>query len=323
MGRDSLAKCHVNADGVSIHAPRVGRDTCSSAISAVPCCFNPRAPRGARRLPSNPDDAYTVSIHAPRVGRDALQDRSDRNLCFNPRAPRGARPDPLRFHRVQPMHVSIHAPRVGRDASTTFHSRRLNCFNPRAPRGARRVASRCFDTSEPQCADIVSIHAPRVGRDVYSLTIYPTYIVSIHAPRVGRDAWPKDCNHAMCFNPRAPRGARRQLRGNRVRTSAFQSTRPAWGATDVTRAMAAVANVSIHAPRVGRDMFSVSSAPPRRFNPRAPRGARRPERIISLAVIVSIHAPRVGRDRFAAAQLTPRHCFNPRAPRGARRLLSA
>src|SRR6185437_1298589 len=55
----------------------------------------------------------------------------------------------------------------------------------------------------------------------------------------------------------------------------FQSTRPAWGATWHTAARASAKQVSIHAPRVGRDsswvimrLFSF------RFNPRAPRGAR-------------------------------------------------
>ena len=58
--------------------------------------------------------------------------------------------------------------------------------------------------------------------------------------------------------------------------------------------------ISIHAPRVGCDLFSVSlSTSPFYFNPRTPRGVRR-------------HLSAVSRiDRFD---------FNPRTPRGVRRL---
>ena len=123
--------------------------------------FNPRAPRGARRLhrqrafPSLP-----ISIHAPREGRDdishektSLSDafQSTRpargatwkigsslpgELDFNPRAPRGARPR--------------HIQRLAR----AFY------FNPRAPRGARLP---CFASNN--AATFISIHAPREGRD--------------------------------------------------------------------------------------------------------------------------------------------------------------
>ena len=101
-------------------------------------------------------------------------------------------------------------------------------------------------------------------------------MVSIHAPRVGRDA---NANFVFSnltgFNPRAPRGARRERLGDsnagfhvsihaprvgrdfdartQVGRDLFQSTRPAWGATSTAAA----------APSI----FSS-------FNPRAPRGAR-------------------------------------------------
>ncbi len=57
-------------------------------------------------------------------------------------------------------------------------------------------------------------------------------------------------------------------------------------------------DVSIHAPRVGRDHRSCREQPtPHRFNPRAPRGARQAIALdTSHGVPVSIHAPRVGRD---------------------------
>ena len=99
------------------------------------------------------------------------------------------------------------------------------------------------------------------------------------------------------FNPRAPCGARLFLSASTCILYSFQSTRPMRGATIVvivavlqvgfqsTRPMRgatlkplrclSVFRVSIHAPRVGRDLWT---ARPRRwtssFNPRAPCGAR-------------------------------------------------
>ena len=58
--------------------------------------------------------------------------------------------------------------------------------------------------------------------------------------------------------------------------SVFQSTRPARGATGVMLDLWNAMEVSIHAPRTGRDTeIRNSPAPARRFNPRAPHGARR------------------------------------------------
>ena len=133
--------CHVKQYqfvSVSIHAPRVGRDLVPSTIARNTMCFNPRAPRGARRgAPAFAFSDCNVSIHAPRVGRDArILSTASLALRFNPRAPRGARRISLYLDN-RPIRVSIHAPRVGRDNSrlTTELARR------------------------------VSIHAPRVGRD--------------------------------------------------------------------------------------------------------------------------------------------------------------
>ena len=83
-----------------------------------------------------------------------------------------------------------------------------------------------------------------------------TDVVSIHAPRVGRDATSSSALMAcICFNPRAPCGARLFL--------------------GIQKSTAAV--VSIHAPRVGRDMpRSARSSATFCFNPRAPCGARPP-----------------------------------------------
>ena len=58
------------------------------------------------------------------------------------------------------------------------------------------------------------------------------YEISIHAPREGRDSGVYLLRRLFPnFNPRAPRGARRQALPRLHRSLAFQSTRPARGAT--------------------------------------------------------------------------------------------
>ena len=80
---------------ISIHAPREGRDITLGATQTLSVSdFNPRAPRGARRLPVEFRNA---------------------DYNFNPRAPRGARPIPA-ITSSKSFPISIHAPREGRDA---------------------------------------------------------------------------------------------------------------------------------------------------------------------------------------------------------------
>ena len=101
-------------------------------------------------------------------------------------------------------------------------------FNPRAPRGARLCRAPAAPYSIP-----ISIHAPREGRDC-RLTPYRSCIamISIHAPREGRDSIR---SVLPCILP------------------AFQSTRPARGATVANAGNWIITDISIHAPREGRD----------------------------------------------------------------------
>ena len=125
----------------------------------------------------------------------------------------------------------------------------------------------------------------------------------------------------MYFNPRAPRGARREVQDISAWQGKFQSTRPAWGATFKGAPVACEVVISIHAPRVGRDrLFLVTAAGRIYFNPRAPRGARPGDKkpvhgeeifqstrpawgatqnphVEFCDIRISIHAPRVGRDK--------------------------
>jgi len=81
--------------------------------------------------------------------------------------------------------------------------------------------------------------------------------VSIRAPRAGRDARQLDATLLyMGFNPRAPRGARRDRLERVENFLKFQSARPARGATLDLVVLDLPVQVSIRAPRAGRDAAS-------------------------------------------------------------------
>ena len=106
----------------------------------------------------------------------------------------------------------------------------------------------------------------------------------------------------MYFNPRAPCGARRFARRlSCAHVTAFQSTRPVWGATKAAAGDRPRQLISIHAPRVGRDGLHALFVQQGR---------------------ISIHAPRVGRDAQPGERSWLCADFNPRAPCGARLQLS-
>ena len=191
---------------------------------------------------------------------------------------------------------------------------------------------------------VVSIHAPRAGRDCAPSHRSTDPRVSIHAPRAGRDLAPATAVTRLTLF-QSTRPARGATFGHGLvvrRPAVFQSTRPARGATSSSASLSAQNRfqstrpargatgqralhdvplvVSIHAPRAGRDVTGTAiRCPCGRFNPRAPRGARRrhPRRPCQTTRFqstrpargatsardlarpvrrVSIHAPRAGRD---------------------------
>ena len=191
-------------------------------------CFNPRAPRGARqRILRHLEEVRRFNPRAPRGARlhqPHLIRLSD--PCFNPRAPRGARPS-MRWHVIRVW--SFQSTRPARGATEIFRqSNSSQGFNPRAPRGARHGKQ-----PGPGDSKRVSIHAPRAGRDALCIADYMS-LPTFQSTRPARGAtrrlrpWLLRC---MCFNPRAPRGARRKRISNRSKENRFQSTRPARGAT--------------------------------------------------------------------------------------------
>ena len=233
---------------ISIHAPRVGRDHIAPFLSPSLEDFNPRAPRGAR-LPSFVDNLHfiIISIHAPRVGRDGKSMRLPRIFGISIHAPRVGR-DFFRAYLQKVLAISIHAPRVGRDVHRRRGRACLGNFNPRAPRGARP----CIPALQGQEKGFQST------RPAWGATLNIIEGAVIAGFQSTRPAW----GATICVLD--------SVHGYR-----FQSTRPAWGATWNVMVVVTKYSISIHAPRVGRDVNKrIPAKQGRDFNPRAPRGAR-------------------------------------------------
>ena len=130
---------------------------------------------------------------------------------------------------------------------------------------------------DDDCVDRhISIHTPREGRDARrSSRSSRRRNFNPRAPRGARPCSAIGNIDIRDFNPRAPRGARHTLQYGMFSPFRFQSTRPARGATRFITGSKKRRNISIHAPREGRDARRSSRSSRRRnFNPRAPRGAR-------------------------------------------------
>ncbi len=172
------------AVGVSIHAPRMGRDKWISGDVLALAGFNSRAPHGAR-LRSLPTRGYRASR-------------------FNSRAPHGARLR-RRYGGMRGIRVSIHAPRMGRDFQRVREELGLLGFNSRAPHGARLCAAWLRHQYQR-----VSIHAPRMGRDLVTHRNDILFLLF----QFTRPAWGATYPLvptfplASSFNSRAPHGAR-------------------------------------------------------------------------------------------------------------------
>ena len=98
MGRDQNYLLKSGDFSISIHSPRMGRDSCSGAGDARAAHFNPLSPHGERLVPvifavsaagfqstlpawgetlwlieQLPDEWEKISIHSPRMGRDRVR----------------------------------------------------------------------------------------------------------------------------------------------------------------------------------------------------------------------------------------------------------
>ena len=324
---------------VSIHAPRAGRDRTAPSAQSRNRCFNPRAPRGARLCsPSRRRRLQCFNPRAPRGARHAWNDKRADNGKVSIHAPRAGRDKTPRLNRRCGVQFQSTRPARGAtDQSARLPGRRPG-FNPRAPRGARlgRIClllvayrfqstrpARGATTAEIDPSDPSTFQSTRPARGA---TFDPDIVGASHSFQSTRPArgatrrWEWARIRRRRFNPRAPRGARRQ-QPQRARAVIIVSIHAPRAGRDISMtAYGTCFAVSIHAPRAGRDRPS-DKEPERKlcFNPRAPRGARRPMphwiRLytpfqstrpargattlccgIALRPVVSIHAPRAGRD---------------------------
>ena len=79
-------------------------------------------------------------------------------------------------------------------------------------------------------------------------------MISIHAPRMGSDMiLTGGFIMKTDFNPRSPHGERLRTRQTLKTFVIFQSTLPAWGATNAVTKAEIYLDISIHAPRMGSD----------------------------------------------------------------------
>ena len=192
----------------------------------TPIFQSTRPVRGATDAQTFDGKGPAISIHAPRAGRDLETVRAW--ICthyFNPRAPCGAR-RLLRLRRRLRWH-----------------------FNPRAPCGARHAV-----THTPHWyARFQSTRPVRGATAVTLCNPYSNINFNPRAPCGARLSIFQTFHSPLNFNPRAPCGAR--LSGLFVLFSRFlfQSTRPVRGATGTLLRTDADGNISIHAPRAGRD----------------------------------------------------------------------
>ena len=122
------------------------------------------------------------------------------------------------------------------------------------------------------------------------------------------------------FNPRTPRGVRHGGDCLNINDKLFQSTHPARGATPY---WCVLARPAFHFnPRTPRGVRRDGMSAPMRggdFNPRTPRGVRQYAGADLEAIEkISIHAPREGCDYYKSKRPSWSRYFNPRTPRGVR-----
>ncbi len=126
---------------VSIRAARAGGDHRQQRPAPASLCFNPRRPRGRRRLLLGIRRSI-VSIHARRP-RGRRQNSSSEvigaGVRFNPRRPRGRRPDCMYNVASTDGEVSIHAARARPQRAVSRTVLLDVCFNPRRPYGAATI----------------------------------------------------------------------------------------------------------------------------------------------------------------------------------------
>ena len=168
---------------ISIHAPREGGDDHGHRWYHRFRYFNPRPPRGGRRL--------ALMISPIKKLFQSTPPARGATSCF------GVIP-------VIPTIFQSTPPARGATRPPPAHSRRTHYFNPRPPRGGRR-APQAY--TAPATAFQSTPPARGATRPVAGDA--PGHGISIHAPREGGDTRRTGiCWELIHFNPRPPRGGR-------------------------------------------------------------------------------------------------------------------
>ena len=167
--------------------------------------------------------------------------------------------------------ISIHAPREGRDDMHAALDYAAEVFQSTRPaRGATPPITPVTMSS------IFQSTRPARGATTRSFTSFIKAKFQSTRPARGATLTSHKRYRSRVFQSTRPaRGATKgQERLPDYRR--FQSTRPARGATETPTLSKRITNISIHAPREGRDCETSSQIQAQYyFNPRAPRGARR------------------------------------------------
>ena len=125
---------------------------------------------------------------------------------------------------------------------------------------------------------------------------------------------------AKDFNPLSPHGERLLKGVKATKIKKFQSTLPAWGETIRRICTGGLTIISIHSPRMGRDVaYGVGKATGEGFQSTLPAWGETAQRCKSdKNQKISIHSPRMGRDNSPDLYWRCNHHFNPLSPHGER-----
>ena len=214
---------------ISIHAPRMGSDTCRSVSGTwTRHDFNPRSPDGERpRSAIGMESIPRFQSTLPGWGATIARQGEERRPPISIHAPRMGS-DRVRLFGEKVVDISIHAPRMGSDRRAHGCPTCRTNFNPRSPDGERPKSTRLSDLSNQfqstlpgwgatpwrggvssRCFDF-NPRSPDGERPEPHRNTLDRFHISIHAPRMGSDA--------SDTSPVAPAWV-------------FQSTLPGWGAT--------------------------------------------------------------------------------------------
>ena len=169
-------------------------------------------------------------------------------------------------------------PREGHDCRLDYARDWANNFNPRAPRGARLKA-----LQHRGVGVAISIHVPREGHDANGFFVKGWELLfQSTCPARGTTTSAIGCTVSQThFNPRAPRGARRNTRVYPLHKRLISIHVPREGHDyHPFKSSPHVSRISIHVPREGHDFYNLKG-----------RGWS----------TISIHVPREGHDPHCSA----------------------